>query len=167
MRKLSCFPIVTRSLNGGTLSCEPSAVLLNGDKVIFANDQRAYPTKKFSPIFFFDFKDFLENKLNPKYLREDLFLTSKKYEAMSLSPDGKWSFAMTGFTIFTEENRFLMALIEYYIGQAMIPKKLKYLLSLKIQLLNFLKNFVKRSLDYLVILLILNLKVLQFFLKME
>jgi len=103
--KSDCFPEKTKNIHSDHISCEVSAVLFDGKKLFFGNDQFGYQSP-FSSVFSTHLKS--GNFLSPfpyKYWSEPLFVSSHKYEEFSLTVDKKFAFAMTGFDRIKSDHR--------------------------------------------------------------
>ena len=114
----SCFPSETKSKKGELLSCEVSAVVFDGRKLIFGNDQFFYK-KPVSAVFSTQIKNLkLQEKPNQFFVQELIFET-EKYEDFTITLDKKFVIATTGFDRFTnkEESASSNRLIYWPVGQ--------------------------------------------------
>lgn len=92
---IDCFPLSSRDTSGNLYFCEASAVLYY-NKTIYVGSDRDFPGA--SSLFTIPFSLPLANYgSDVKCLNSPLISMAKKWEDMSISPDQKYIFAITGF----------------------------------------------------------------------
>lgn len=91
---LTCFAPVTSS-DGKPVWCEASAVLFDGRTVWVAND-KDMPSGQ-SSVFRKDVTAWSDTTQMPTYRTEAAYLTGRKYEDFTQTPDGKFVFLTTAF----------------------------------------------------------------------
>lgn len=98
---VDCFPAGTMRAKrrGVPATCETSAVLFDGKHVLMASDKDIPGTGR-SAVFQLDYdasKPFLLPQSSRRYRTHKAFLASRKYEDMTVAPNGRLFFATTGF----------------------------------------------------------------------
>ncbi len=90
---VDCFPKGYKNSKGDSVSCEPSAVVFYNNYLIFASD-KDIPNK--SPVFSIPYLGNLHKDSISFYINKELTNTIK-YEDFTITNDGKYIFATTGF----------------------------------------------------------------------
>ncbi|MBI2519729.1 MAG: hypothetical protein HYV97_04910 [Bdellovibrio sp.] len=81
--------------------CEPSFVSFDGKKLVFGNDKSINGDHR-SPVFSLP----LENlEVIPTYYTQSIFKRAMKYEDSTITPDGKYFIATTGFDRIKQRSR--------------------------------------------------------------
>jgi len=76
--------------------CETSTLVYLGDHVVFASD-KPVPGEGYSSVFSFPYAGSGPVEGSTTYFTADPFLTAVKYEDMTITPDGQYVIATTGF----------------------------------------------------------------------
>lgn len=93
---IDCFEKGVRSKKGKPLQCEASAVAYTGDRIILGSD-KPIPGAFRSSVFALEYR---ENRLvadSLAYMTAAPFVQAVKYEDFTVTPDGKYVIATTGF----------------------------------------------------------------------
>ncbi len=93
---IDCFKKGLTTSEGALVYCETSAVAFTGDRLIIASD-KPVPGHDLSAVFSVAYAGSgpIEGQLT--YFTADPFTTAVKYEDMTITPDGKFVIATTGF----------------------------------------------------------------------
>ncbi|CCH55461.1 hypothetical protein BN8_04720 [Fibrisoma limi BUZ 3] len=91
---LTCFPSGT-SLNGQLVWCEVSAVLMNGQQALLANDKDV--PAGLSPVFGKPLTALSDSTQAPTYLTEEAFIAARKYEDFAQTPNQQLVLLTTAF----------------------------------------------------------------------
>lgn len=93
---VECFEPGLSSADGAPVYCETSAAVFDGQKLILASD-KPVPGQAYSAVFSFNYsgKGIIQGP--PAYLVSAPFVSAVKYEDMTVTPDGKYVIATTGF----------------------------------------------------------------------
>ncbi|RIV26764.1 hypothetical protein DYU11_00110 [Fibrisoma montanum] len=91
---LTCFAPGT-SLSGQLVWCEVSAVVLNGQQALFANDKDV--PAGLSPVFSKPVAALSDSTQSPAYLTEGAFIATRKYEDFAQTPDQQLVLLTTAF----------------------------------------------------------------------
>ncbi len=93
---ISCFTPDLKTPSGEPVSCEASAIAFTGSQLILASD-KPVPGEGHSAVFSVDYSGSGPIESPPVYFTSAPFLTAVKYEDMTITPDGKYVIATTGF----------------------------------------------------------------------
>jgi len=93
---VDCFEEGLSSGEGQPVYCEASAIAFTGKRLILASD-KPVPGDSHSAVFTFPYPGHgpIDGPLD--YLTADAFISAVKYEDMTITPDGKYIIATTGF----------------------------------------------------------------------
>ena len=93
---IECFEKGLKTSAGKLVHCETSAIVYTKYGVVFGND-KPLPDKFHSPVFSMKFGEKGFGKASFKYLTSPPLMNAIKYEDFTLTPDGKYIIATTGF----------------------------------------------------------------------
>lgn len=94
---LDCFDENLKAADGKPVYCETSAVLYDGNNLILLNDKPLPGTER-SPVFSISYASILgDSRTLPHYFTNPVFGNAVKYEAITMTPDGKYVIATTAF----------------------------------------------------------------------
>ncbi len=93
---IDCFEAGLKTEEGQAVYCEASAVVFTSNRVTLASD-KPVPGSQYSPVFSFDYIGTGPILGAPVYLTATSFLSAIKYEDMTLTTDGAYVIASTGF----------------------------------------------------------------------
>ena len=94
---IKAFPKGLTSQKGKLINCEASTIVFDGKNIILGNDKDIPSDTNIerSAIFFIKFNSFKKNQV--KYFKNDIFKNARKYEDFTITPDGVYILATTGF----------------------------------------------------------------------
>jgi hypothetical protein len=85
-------------------TCELSAAAKIGNAIVFAND-KPIPGDAYSPMLAFPIEgDSLSAGAKPAYLKDRPFREGMKYEGLTVTPDGQYALAITGFDRYSKDK---------------------------------------------------------------
>ena len=93
---IDCFPAGLQSPDGEVVYCEASALVFDGSHVVFASD-KPVPGEGRSSVFSFAYAGRNTIEGIPVYQTSEPFISAIKYEDMTLTIDGAFVIATTGF----------------------------------------------------------------------
>jgi len=93
---INCFEKGLKTSEGKPVYCEASAVVYDGRKMVFASD-KPIPGDSCSAVFSLDYNGGKFSMLSPNYLTHPSLVEAIKYEDLTLTPDGRYVIATTGF----------------------------------------------------------------------
>ena len=93
---IDCFEAGLKTEEGQPVFCEASAVVFDDSRIILASD-KPVPGSQYSPVFSFNYPGTGPILGSPAYLTATPFLSAIKYEDMTLTTDGAYVIASTGF----------------------------------------------------------------------
>lgn len=93
---IDCFEAGLTSDEGLRVYCETSAIVFDGQRLVMASD-KPVPGDGNSAVFSFDYSGQGSIKGTPEYLTSTPFINAIKYEDMTITPDGQYVIASTGF----------------------------------------------------------------------
>ncbi|MBI5529732.1 MAG: hypothetical protein HY897_25685 [Deltaproteobacteria bacterium] len=99
---IDCFPKGLKTEDGSPATCEVSAAVLRGDVLVLASD-KPVPGGHRSSVFKVPFVGALPRQVTPEkisYVTAKPFVSAAKFEGMTVTPDGEYHFATTGFDRF-------------------------------------------------------------------
>jgi hypothetical protein len=99
---IDCFAKGLKAEDGSPATCEISAAAIRGDSLVLASD-KPIPLPNSSPVFRVAFAGTLPREVRPDrltYITARPFVSAAKYEDMTVTPDGEYLFATTGFDRF-------------------------------------------------------------------
>ncbi|MBN2279302.1 MAG: hypothetical protein JXQ65_01855 [Candidatus Marinimicrobia bacterium] len=94
---IDVFPENLTKDNGKPVFSEVSAVVFDGNNLIFGNDKEipGDSLQQRSPVFLINYEKFANSDI--EFLSDSTFIKAKKYEDFTITPDGKYIIATTGF----------------------------------------------------------------------
>jgi hypothetical protein len=95
IQEMGCISCFKEGLGDGKATCEASAIVFDGNKIIIAND-KDMPDGRTS-VFTISGKGISTDTSKIAYLKNPIFKTAKKYEDFAITPSGKLVFLTTAF----------------------------------------------------------------------
>ncbi|MFT5372943.1 MAG: hypothetical protein ACI8ZT_001966 [Bacteroidia bacterium] len=93
---IDCFEPGLLSQAGVLVNCEASAITFTGDQLVLASD-KPIPGDGKSAVFSISYPGKGQITGQPRYFGTEQFIAAEKYEDMTITPDGAYIIATTGF----------------------------------------------------------------------